>query len=152
MLKVVIKRGEDEIFEVSDLTFDQVKELIGVNGYSGHATDGEVTYKNVLPVSVEPDYHGFYRALTPAGKRFFEVLSASPDGIVATKLATELRFNNTNQIGGLAGGSLSKLAKKFCIELSGLYTAEVNFENGVRTRRYTPGRLIGLLNQKDPHK
>ena len=89
-----------------------------------------------------PNYAAFMAGLSAKGKKLIEVLKENRDGILAEKLAEKLGFTSTNQIGGVTGGGMGKLATKFRIDLSTVYTAEIKFENGVRRTLYKPGSAV----------
>ncbi|HEV3278745.1 MAG TPA: hypothetical protein VG860_18145 [Terriglobia bacterium] len=153
MPTVVIRRGEGEVIEVKDLSVDQVKDLLGMNGHvpakpqlSTRRLKPEPLDFDLGPSEVSgPDYKGFHKAISDKGREFFKVLKQHPSGISSETLAPLLGFNGGNQIGGLAGGSLGKLAYRFGIKIKRLYTSDVKFENGVRSRMYRPGKDIGEL-------
>ena len=145
MPNVLIKRGDEETIEVTDLTFEQVKELVGLNGH--RRISRRPTPEQVADVagSGAPDYHKFFLLLSDKGKKFFEIIRQYPSGVEAKPLSNQLGFTSANQIGGLAGGGLAKLAKKSGVRLSRLYTSEVRFTNGVRERMFKPGKDISQL-------
>jgi len=150
MPNVVIKRGSD-VFEVTDLTLDQVRDLLGMNGHQRAATGETISRTKAAVVDSDsaigdsPDYRTFYGSLSDKAKKFFEILRQHPNGIESQPLAAQLGFRSGNQVGGVAGGGVAKLAKKFGIKMKHLYSSEVTFENGVRARTYKPGKDIGEL-------
>lgn len=145
MPNVLIKRGANETIEVTDLTFEQVKELVGLNGHrrTSRRALATPTVDTVAPGA--SDYQGFFSSLSENGRKFFEIVRQYPSGIEAKILANQLGFTSPNQIGGVAGGGLAKAAKKFGVRLPRLYTSEVKFTNGVRERLFKPGRDISQL-------
>lgn len=88
------------------------------------------------------DFNGFYSHLPERGKLFIKILKEHPDGIEAGEMASLLGFENANQIGGLTGGGLSKIAKRFSIKVKHVYTTDVKFPDGKRRRMFYPGRLL----------
>jgi hypothetical protein len=137
MAKVRITKPDGQIFDVSDLSFDQVKELVGVNG---HAT------KDVIQrFPREPDYEGFKKSLSENAQKFLKILRENPSGINAEHLADKLGFNSGTQIGGMTGGGISKNANKYKLELTDIYTIEVDQQNGQRVTVYKPGKEIARL-------
>jgi len=145
MPNVLIKRGADETIEVTDLTFKQVKELVGLDGR--RRTSRRITVEDGANVvgSGAADYRKFFSSLSDKGKKFFEIVRQYPSGIESKALANQLGFTNPNQIGGLAGGGLAKMAKNWGVKLSRLYTSEVRFTNGVRERVFKPGKDVSQL-------
>lgn len=145
MATVKIKRG-DEIYEVSDLSVAEVKELIGVNGHlrdSVQLPRRNYRRQDAGSGTAEPDFRGFYDSLSEKGKEFLHCLQAAGSkGVEAKKLAETLGFKSGNQIGGLAGGGLGKQAPKFHINLDHIYTSEVKFTHGVRERIFKPGKEL----------
>ena len=147
MPKVTITRGDGKRIEISDLTFDQVKALVALNGDSAPSTGvpSRQTGVSLKPSDMQPDYDEFKAKLTPKAKQFIEILRRNPNGISADKLAEQLGFSTTTQIGGMAGGGLSKTASRLGVDLANVYRKEVRFDNGSRRVIYKPGKDIELL-------
>jgi hypothetical protein len=143
MAKVTIHR-ENGDFTVEDITFDQVKELVGVNGYGSHSAAPRKRRQDAPVVIVEGDndVHTFLSQLSDRGRSFIAALREHPDGVEANALASLLKLNDARQIGGFTGGGLSKLAKKCRIRMNDIYKSKVTFPNGTRTRMFYPGKLI----------
>src|SRR5713101_8272391 len=122
MAKVTIHRPTGD-FTVEDITFEQAKELVGVNGYGSHAPQESTPVTNLLPIRAtrEPDYRGFVDHLSERGRLFIHTLKHHPMGIEANDLAAKLSFTDARQIGGLTGGGIAKAAKKHSINLRHIY-------------------------------
>jgi hypothetical protein len=146
MPKLTLRRDDAE-YTIEDLTFEQVKELVGVNGYGRH-------HETVAPVTAppaqlrprpvtHPDFKGFVDAISDRGKDFISLLKHHPEGIEANSLAGKLGYNDAKQIGGLTGGGLAKKAKSHAIELKDdVYRVEITFHGGKRTVMFYPGKFI----------
>jgi hypothetical protein len=139
MAKVRITRPDGQIFDVSDLSFEQLKELVGVNGHV--AKHGIQRF----PRLADPDYDALKRKLTDKAKRFLQILRDNPDGISRDHLSEKLGFRTGTQLGGMMGGGIAKHAEKYHIELTDLYTVEVRHEDGQRIVTYKPGKDIAKL-------
>ena len=141
MAKVKITNSEGQVFEVSDLTFEQVRVLVGLNGdIANRPSKGAV-----LNTRDTPDYKGFMQSITDHAKKFFLVLMKHPDGIALDNLAEELGFDSPMKIGGVTGGGIGKLAPKFGLNPDDLYFRETTRKNGTRTVIYKPGKEIARL-------
>jgi hypothetical protein len=140
MAKVTIRRGDAE-FEISDLTFEQVKELVGVNGH-GHA----------VPPTAAPhdDFAGFFKAINDRGRLFISTLQHHPGGIEANTLAGKLSFNDARQLGGLTGAGVARIAKKHGVRVKDVYRTDVTMLSGKRTVMFYPGKLVLALNEEKP--
>lgn len=156
MAKVTVRRG-DAVFEITDLSFDQVKELIGVNGHNPVATKLSIPANEDLPQPIQiaarrPDFTAFLNAISDRGRDFIRLLRDHPQGIEANELAGKLGYQDARQIGGLTGGGLAKGAKKHSVRLKDVYRAVISFPNGKRTVTFFPQKLIkGLsLEQEKP--
>jgi hypothetical protein len=152
MAKVTIRRGNDE-FEVSDLTFEQVKELVGVNGYGAHGPKQSAS----TPVAAQPqlipprdDYAGFLNSVSHRGRLFLEILGHHPEGIEANTLAGKLGFKDARQIGGLTGAGIARLAKKHGVKIKDIYRAEITFPANKRTVTFYPGKIVLAINEEKP--
>jgi hypothetical protein len=153
MSKITIRRGDSEIvIEDANFTFEQVKELAGVNGYGrGHSTVAPVASSSPIPLRpiTAPDFDGFYAAVSDRGRVFVDTLKASPKGIDAYNLATMLEYQDPRQIGGLTGGGLAKIAKRFRIKLEDVYRTEITYPENKRTVTFYPGKwLLADVQQK----
>jgi hypothetical protein len=159
MAKVTIKR-EGGLSIEADLSFDEIKELMGVNGTS-HAVQTQQPELFAVPpvprqkrrrVATRPnikqrDFAGYYHALSTRAKSFLDSLSTRRNGISAEELAPILGFSSGNQIGGLTGPGVVKPAAMYGISAGELYSSVVTFPNGKRTRMFFPGKL--LLQEKE---
>jgi hypothetical protein len=153
MPKVTIK--PDGTKEISELTFEEVKELAGLNG---HATNGHApsvptrrgrprrTTSYVVPTSNEPDYKHFYRKIGERGRKFFAVLKQNPNGLSGEVFAEKIGFSTPSQIGGLAGANLKRHANQFNVDLTVLYVRErEKLDTGEWRTTYKPGPEIAIL-------
>jgi hypothetical protein len=153
MAKVTVRRGDTE-FAVEDVTFEQIKELIGVNGYGSHtpaATPG-VPQMMLRAVTKEPNFYAFVGALSERGKTFISILKNHPEGIEANELAGKLGYQDARQIGGLTGGGLAKIAKRFNVKLVDVYRARVTFPGEKRTVTFFPGKYIVAAIEREQQK
>lgn len=66
MAKVTIRRGDAE-YEVADITFEQVKELVGVNGHGHHSPASAPELLPLRAISI-PDFAGFLNAISDRGE------------------------------------------------------------------------------------
>lgn len=153
MAKVTIRRGDAE-FEVSDLTLEEVKELIGVNGRTTHqpssiAAVGPIAAPVRQPAK-QPDFRGFLDAISDRGRVFVSELKHHPSGIDAYELAKRIGYADPRQIGGLTGGGLAKIATRYGIKLADVYRTEITFPEGKRTVTFYPGKLIVALIEQKP--
>jgi len=139
MAKVLIHREGGQTIEISDLTFEQVKELAGLNGPAPIAPAPPQSIRVDKP---EPDWAGFTAKLSIRGKSFLGALANHPQGIDAYALAPLLGLNDPRQIGGYTGGGLAKIAKQFNIKMRDIYTSSVTFPDKKRTRMFYPGKLL----------
>lgn len=153
MPKVTIKRHD--ITVEAEVSFEQLKELIGVNGHKS-ATNPEQPQlfevktpeprKRQRSSAKRPikhgDFNAFLRSLSERAKKFLETVSKHPDGIPADELAPLLGFNTANQIGGLTGPGIVKIAKAFGFEAEDIYNSPVTFPGGQRKRVFFPGKLL----------
>jgi hypothetical protein len=146
MPKVTVTRN-GQTFEVSDLTFDQIKELIGMNGHAQSEAKLPEQRKaaSLLPENFAPDYVGFRKALTPKAKQFVKILRDNPNGISADHLANQLGFQAPVQIGGMTGGGMGKIAPAYGVDMEDVYVREIKFLNGERRVIYRPGKAIGEI-------
>jgi len=152
-----IKRSNGEVIQLSNLSDQLVRELLGVNASSngnGHEPSPTKTQRasqtRKQPVSMRindgtPDYAGFKKAISDSGRKFIEVLRQHPNGILADEFAEKIGLKNAVQIGGITGGGLAKVAPRFNLELSNVYMIEKKFENGTRSTTYRPGRDIAKI-------
>ncbi len=144
MANVKITKNDGQVIEVSDLSFEQVKEIVGLNG---HAPTHSVAQRSASlnPRDSSPDYEGFSEVLTEKAKKFFQILRENPHGISADHLAEKLGFSSSSQIGGMTGGGIGKVAPKFGIKPKWLYIAEVKRDNGKRVVTYRQGKELSRL-------
>jgi len=150
MAHVTVRKG-DTHFEIHDLTFEQIKELLGVNGYGQNAPSTAPTAASTgrttpaVPVVVShrhQDFHGFLSDISERGQIFITELRKHPEGMEANTLAGKLGYTDARQIGGLTGGGLAKIAKKYGVRLKDVYKPVVTFPNGQRTVTFFPGKLL----------
>lgn len=149
----IIKRSNGDVIELSNLTDQLVRELLGVNSNndSGHTptpTRRGRPRKQSVSMRINastPDYAGFKKAISDSGRKFVEVLRLYPNGILADDFAEKMGLRTAVQIGGITGGGLAKIAQRFNVELQNIYTVEKKFENGVRSTTYKPGREIAKV-------
>jgi hypothetical protein len=140
MPNVKITRNGETI-EIMDLSFEQAKELAGLNGHGKFKKKipQEPHAEVVIGKNGNPQYSEFSRLLTPNSHKFFLILRAHPMGIAADNLAEAMGLKGTTQIGGLVGGGIGKLAPRFNIDIRKLYKKEVRFDKGERKVIYRPG-------------
>lgn len=152
----IITRKNGEVIQLSNLTDQLVRELLGVSSASNGSGHAELTTHarrgrpRKQPVSMRindgvPDYAGFKKTISDSGRKFIEVLRQHPNGILADDLAEKIGLRNAVQIGGITGGGLAKVAQRFNVELQNVYTIEKKFENGMRSTTYRPGREIARV-------
>jgi len=153
MAKVTIRRGDME-FAVEDLTVEQIKELVGINGYGSHtAPVSTPTSPQIMPrpVTKEPNFYAFVGALSQRGQTFIDMLKHHPEGIEANELAGKLGYQDAKQIGGLTGGGLAKIAKRFNVKLSDVYRSKITFPGEKRTVTFFPGKyILAVIEQQKP--
>ncbi|MFZ0802213.1 MAG: hypothetical protein WBQ09_06100 [Terriglobales bacterium] len=143
MPKVVIHREGGDSIEISDLTFEEVKELAGVNGH--RHTVLLPRRRRIATAAIETednDVHGFLSNLSDRGRSFISALRNHPNGVEANDLAPLLKLNDPRQIGGFTGGGLAKIAKKYRIDMRDIYKSNVTFPEGKRRRMFYPGKFI----------
>ncbi len=149
MPKVSIKR-EGGLSIEADLTFEQIKELVGINGYSSptaHVARKEPEATKTRDLSdpfapKPPNFDGFYAVLNDNGKAFIKVLREYPAGIEASELAAKMGLKDATQIGGVTGGGLAKHVMNYSISMSDVYRSEITFPGGKRRTMFYPGRLL----------
>lgn len=148
MAKITITKRNGDRIEISDHTdfaFDELKELLGMNGHAAvQSSLPRSAQRPVLPGG-EPDYEQLKLNLTEKAIHFLSILRQHPNGIQADELAEKLHFKTSNQIGGMTGGGMGKLAARYGVKLENVYARETTFENGMRRTIYKPGKDIGLL-------
>jgi hypothetical protein len=148
MPKVVIHREGGQKIEISDLTFEQVKELAGVNGYAPKPTTTPLpprrraTSSGTIVAASGPDVHGFTANITDRARLFIAALREHPDGVDSDAMTGFLQLNDPKQIGGFTGGGLSKFAKKYGIRMEDIYKTEIKYPDGKRTLVFYAGKLI----------
>src|SRR5258708_9814566 len=115
MAHVIVRNGTTE-FEIHDLTVDEIKQLIGVNGYGQHAPSTPVAMVSTqrttpaAPVVVTnplQDFHGFLSSLSDRGQIFVTELRKHPEGIEANAFTWKLGYKASRPIGGLTGACLA---------------------------------------------
>jgi hypothetical protein len=149
MAKVTIRRDGAE-FEINDLTFEQVKELVGVNGYGRHAPQVRVSADSQLKADLKDIYAEFVNDLSERGRDFLRIVRQHfAGGIEANTLAGKLGFQDARQIGGLTGGGISKIAKRHGIKVKDIYRAETTFPTGKRTVTFYPGKLLLAMDKEE---
>lgn len=146
MAKVTIHRPTGD-FTVEDITFEELKELVGVNGHNPHSAP-QSPVKTTLPLRT--DYKTFLAHLSDRGRLFVDILKHHPMGIEANDLAAKLDFKDARQIGGLTGGGIAKIAKRHGIKVREIYKMEITSPNGKRTVTFTPGKLVFGSEQEKP--
>ena len=147
MLHTVTVRKDGAIYRIRHLSFDEVKELLGVNGHGPTkslftSVSTSSSRLSAAPVRPYPDFKGFLGTVSERGREFLTIVKQNPDGIEANALAGKLGYQDARQIGGLTGGGLAKVAKQFHIRLRDVYRTDVTFPNGKRTRMFRAGKFI----------
>jgi hypothetical protein len=145
MAKVTIRRGDAE-FEINDLTFEQVKELVGVNGHGHNAPSAAAP--QLLPL--RDDFAGFLKVISNRARLFINTLRHNPSGIEANALAAKLSFNDARQLGGLTGAGVARMAKKHGVRVKDIYRTDITSPSGKRTVTFYPGKLVLALNEEKP--
>jgi hypothetical protein len=140
MAKVTIHNPRGD-FTVEDITFEQAKELVGVNGYGA---------PELVRVVKEPNFRGFLNGLSDRGQKFIKALLDSPHGIEAYRLAELLGFNEPRQIGGLTGGGIAKIAKRNGVKITDVYRSKVTFPDGKRVVMFYPGKAVLAMDKEKP--
>jgi hypothetical protein len=153
MPHVVLER--DGLRIEAELSLDELKDLIGVKASPPNqrpsATAPPPPKPEEKPVKLVTAYldssilHGykpFLDAVSDRGRQFIDTLKSNPDGIEASDLAALLSLDSAAQIGGITGGGLAKLAKRFQVELKRVYRTEVTKVKGQRVLKFYPGELL----------
>lgn len=149
MANVTIRRDGAE-YEVSDLTFEQVKELVGANGYGHHAPQVRVPADSQLKTDLKDIYAEFVNELSDRGRDFIRIVRQHfAGGIEANDLAAKLGFQDARQIGGLTGGGVAKIAKRHGVKMKDIYRAETTFPGGKRTVTFYPGKLVLAMDKEE---
>lgn len=149
--KVTITTETGKNIEISGLSLQEIKDLVGLNGHASpnvrtvSRTSSSPSSKPTPARPSEPDYHGFFVALSDKGKRFIQALQSQPDGIKADDMAALMGFQNSAQIGGTTGGGMSRLAPTFGVVLENVYTTDTTFIGGIRRTVYRAGRDIAKV-------
>jgi hypothetical protein len=81
-------------------------------------------------------------AISDNGRKFLHILRENPDGVEASEMMGHLGFTNVNQIGGLTGGGLVRLGRKFGVAAPDIYRSEITTSNGKRKVTYYPGDSV----------
>jgi len=159
MPKVVVERNDLRI--EADLSFEQIKELIGVNGYRRLAVNVGAPAASVAPATSTPPrsaptpiqrlqaFQAFHRILSERGQKFIHILRLNENGIEANQLAQKLGFTEAKQIGGLTGGGVAKAARKTNVPLQDVYRTDITTIEGKRTVMFYPGSLILETSRKE---
>src|SRR5258708_31620543 len=125
MAKVKITKSDGQVIEVSDLSFEQVKEIVGLNGHApAPASSQSQRGASLNPRDFSPDYEGFKEKLTDKAKKFLQLLRENPHGISADHLDDKMGFSSSSQIGGMTGAGVAKDAPKHDIKPQSLYIAD----------------------------
>jgi hypothetical protein len=146
--KVTIITKTGYTLEISGLSLHEIKDLAGLNGHASANVRAPRTTSNGKPTPArptEPDYHGFFLALSEKGKKFVQVLQHHPSGLKADDMAQLMGFQSATQIGGTTGGGMSRLAPTYGVNLDNVYIADVSFAGGSRNTVYKPGRDIAKV-------
>src|ERR1700733_7240115 len=110
MPKVTITKADGQRIEITDLSFEEIKELVGANGHTGRSPTRHLRSSALIPVNQQrADYASFKNSLTTKGRQFLALLSDSPNGINSDRLCQVLGFNSGAQLGGMAGGGIGKI-------------------------------------------
>jgi len=146
MAKMVITKPNGERFEISDLSISDIRSLAGLENTpsKSNGASGRTLYTSDSDVV---NYSGFFRALTPVGKKLIKVLRENPSGIDAEDVVKALGFETASQIGGLVGGGWGKTGPKYGVNLDNVYRRTVSHESGVRKVTYFPGKDIGIIGE-----
>jgi hypothetical protein len=140
MANVKITEKDGRVIEVSDISFDEIRQLVTPNG-NGHARTSR-TFNLGATNKRQPDYRAFKASLSDNSRKFFKVLHENPNGLSNEHLAEKLGFASTNQIGGVTGGGIGKRANQYNVNVNDLWNVEVTRENGERRVIYKPGPEI----------
>jgi len=147
MAKVTIKRDGGLTLDV-EMTVDELRQFIGVNGSNGHGSHVQTAAHGSLrpPPAKEivRDVDAFFREVnnTERGAKFISAMRRHPNGVEASDLAPMLGLKDAKQIGGYTGGGLSKITAKHGIDMREIYTSEVDYPDGKRVRMFYPGSLL----------
>ena len=137
-MKLIIRKG-DTVFEASEVSVVELKELVGLNGQTPLASQN-------LESQVSRDdgsFVAFFRSLSNRGQLFCDTLKNSPNGIAGDDLALALGFQGADQLGDLIGAGMSSVASQHNIKLKDdIYTTELRFVGGQRQNYYWPGKLL----------
>lgn len=150
MAKVKFTDANGRVIEISDISFAEAQTL--VSGSPADTSRKKRKYNpRVTPMpdsGAGPNYAAFFQALSEKGKRLIEILKENKAGISAELLAEKMGFRSTNQIGGVTGGGMARLANRYKIDLSTVYTADIRFDGGQRQTTYRPGSALFLTHTK----
>jgi len=141
MAKLKITHPDGTVYEVSDISFEEVNSLIHRTGSRKPGTRKTIDLQSLD----NADYKGFWGAITDKAKEFFIALHKVPDGIPLDVLAAELSFDNSMKVGGVTGGGIAKLAPKFGLRTEDLYQRVMTRKKGERIVIYKPGKDMGKL-------
>jgi hypothetical protein len=141
----------------ADLSFDELKELVGINGHKPAEASRQA--KESVSPAAKPrkrkrapasskqagDFNEFVRSLSDRAAKFVTILRQHERGIEARDLAPMLGFTDPAQIGGVTGPSISKVAGNQGIKVEHIYKSRIEFADGQRKRMFYPGKLtMGL--------
>jgi hypothetical protein len=150
MSKITIRRADMTI--EAELSFDQLKELLGVNGHRPSAEQPQLfevvkeprrkRRAATKPHIQQGDMTAYLRNVSARAKKFLNTVRDHPQGIEVEELVSVLGFNTANQIGGLTGPGVVKIAKEYGFEAEDLYTSVITFTDGKRKRMFYPGKLL----------
>jgi hypothetical protein len=153
MATVKITDPNGRVIELSEVTFAEAQAF--ANGTSVNAaTPAPKTRRGrgrVVPMpesGATPNYAGFFQHLSDKGKKFIEVLRENRNGVGADQLTEKMGLTSPNQIGGITGGGMSKLAKRYHVDLATIYTADIRFDDGGRHTTYKPGSALFIAHTK----
>src|SRR5579872_854038 len=138
MTRVIIKR-QDMTVE-AEVSFDQLKELLGVNGHKVDAPLQPQLFEVKQPRKRQRlgtkrtikhgDFDAYLKSISDRARNFLDAMRAFPEGVTAGDLAPLLGFKTANQIGGLTGPGVVKIAEEFGFKAEDLYTSVVTFPAG----------------------
>ncbi len=145
MPHVVLER--DGLRIETELALSDIKELMGLRASQKPPVGALKSGPQVIPalrasatIAAAPHtgFDQFFAEISDRGRNFIRLLSEHPQGIEAKEVARYLGFTKTTQIGGLAGGGLSKVANRNGFGLGSLYRKKITTPNGVRTLTFYP--------------
>ncbi len=142
----------------AELSLNDIRELFGVkvvsNGNHAPIPAAVPAFRPVKEIrsaaatetitipSPETAYANFMNAISDNGRKFLHILRQNPAGVEASQMMEHLGFTNVNQIGGLTGGGLVRLGRKFGVDAPDIYRSEITTSNGKRKVTYYPGEAV----------